>query len=185
VVIESHDIGAKFCKGAKEMNFEAKRTIKTATFSLAASPQKVFPLLCPKRELEWVPAWEYEMVYSKSGYIEAGCIFKSRKPHGLEMIWTNVEYDPENYRIGFLNVAPGVMVFHYRIRLTKVAAESCEATCEQIFTGLTEEGNRLIGQIAESSDNSAAMIAEPLNFYLKTGKLINAAFGEELRSGRP
>jgi hypothetical protein len=183
--LRANDIGVKFCKGATEMNFEAKRTIKTATFSLAASPQKVFPLLCPKRELEWVPGWEYEMIYSKSGYIEAGCIFKSRKPHGLEMIWTNVEYDPKNFRVGFLNVAPGVMAFHYRIRLRETAAESCEATIEQIFTGLTEEGNRLIAGIAESSVNNAAMIAEPLDYYLKTGKLINAAFGGEFHSGRP
>jgi hypothetical protein len=167
------------------MNFEAKRAIKTAAFSLAASPQKVFPLLCPKRELEWVPGWEYEMVYSKSGYIEAGCIFRSSKLYGSEMIWTNVEYDSENFRVGFLNVVPGVMVLHYRIRLKKTAVENCEVTTEQIFTGLTEEGNRLITRIAESSVNSAAMIAEPLDYYLKAGKLINTAFGGEPHSGRP
>ena len=34
---------------------------------VAAPPEKIFPLLCPVREKEWIPGWHAETVYLASG----------------------------------------------------------------------------------------------------------------------
>ena len=36
-----------------------------------AKVEEFFPLLCPKREEEWIPGWECETVWSHSGCNEA------------------------------------------------------------------------------------------------------------------
>jgi hypothetical protein len=47
--------------------FEARRVSCEYTQTNDASPEIVFPLLCPVREAEWVPDWKYRMIYSQSG----------------------------------------------------------------------------------------------------------------------
>ena len=44
---------------------------------LTAPPERVFPLLCPIKEYDWIPQWRCEMIYSKSGVAELGCVFKT------------------------------------------------------------------------------------------------------------
>ncbi|MGI9537489.1 MAG: hypothetical protein ACR2PB_10480, partial [Desulfocapsaceae bacterium] len=44
---------------------------------LNSTPEKVFPLLCPVREYEWIPQWQCEMIYSRSGVAELGCVFST------------------------------------------------------------------------------------------------------------
>ncbi len=41
---------------------------------LAAPPERVFPLLCPTRETEWLEYWRCELIHSRSGFAEEGCI---------------------------------------------------------------------------------------------------------------
>ena len=57
------------------MSFNAVQ--KTLTFKQLnnAEPEKVFPLLCPVREKDWLDGWNYKMIYSKSGLIEKNCVF--------------------------------------------------------------------------------------------------------------
>jgi hypothetical protein len=40
---------------------------KEFVFEVAAPPDRVFPLLCPVRERDWLEGWEADMVYSASG----------------------------------------------------------------------------------------------------------------------
>ena len=40
-----------------------------------ASPEAVFPLLCPVAESKWTPGWMPEVVFSVSGVVEQECIF--------------------------------------------------------------------------------------------------------------
>lgn len=37
-----------------------------------ASPEAIFPLLCPVREYDWIPGWDCRLVYTESGLAEAG-----------------------------------------------------------------------------------------------------------------
>ena len=43
------------------------RAIRTYVQDLAAPPERVFPLLCPVRETEWVEGWDPLFVASASG----------------------------------------------------------------------------------------------------------------------
>ena len=44
--------------------FTARRIIHTYRQTIDATPEKVFPLLCPVREAEWLDGWQYAMIYS-------------------------------------------------------------------------------------------------------------------------
>lgn len=153
------------------MNFEAKRFCKIDRFILEATPERVFPLLCPKRELEWLPGWEYEMVYSQSGYNEAGCIFRTSRQYGFEVIWTCDEYDPKNGVIRFVNIAPDMVVVQFRIRLTETPDHTSAICLEQIMTGLSEAGNKIIEQHERELPGKPSAIEQMLGYYLKTGHM--------------
>src|SRR2546427_12204443 len=58
----------------------ARRVTHEYTQTNDAPPEIVFPMLCPVREADWVPGWQYKMIYSKSGMAEAGCVFTT--PNG-------------------------------------------------------------------------------------------------------
>ncbi|MCI0541884.1 MAG: hypothetical protein L0Z50_42350, partial [Verrucomicrobiales bacterium] len=52
-----------------------KRASHSYRQRLAASPAKVFPLLCPVREAEWANGWMPGRVISSSGVAERDCVF--------------------------------------------------------------------------------------------------------------
>ncbi|MFH1465104.1 MAG: hypothetical protein ABIO70_12030 [Pseudomonadota bacterium] len=64
------------------------------TQELPASPEIVFPLLCPVEEYRWLPAWRCEMVHSASGVAEEGCVFTTRLATGET--WLGTRYEPPN-----------------------------------------------------------------------------------------
>jgi hypothetical protein len=62
--------------------------IKETELIIAADPQKVFPLLCPVREYEWIEPWQCRVRYSESGVAENNCIFETDFFHnGGREIW--------------------------------------------------------------------------------------------------
>jgi hypothetical protein len=42
--------------------FQGKRITHEYTQNNVAPPEKVFPLLCPVREADWVPGWQYRLI---------------------------------------------------------------------------------------------------------------------------
>ena len=56
-------------------SFTSRRVTHEYIQTNAASPERVFPLLCPVREADWIPGWRYKLIYSESGVAELGCIF--------------------------------------------------------------------------------------------------------------
>jgi hypothetical protein len=79
----------------------AERVERSAEIRVSAPPEKVFPLLCPVREYDWIPGWSCGMIYSESGRAELGAMFETRMmPFGREL-WTCVLYEPPR-RIGYL-----------------------------------------------------------------------------------
>ena len=57
------------------MQFKATQFEREGVIHSKGTVEEVFPLLCPKREEEWIPGWECETIWSKSGYNEEGAIF--------------------------------------------------------------------------------------------------------------
>jgi hypothetical protein len=62
--------------------FKADRIFRTNTIQVEAPPEKVFPLLCPVREYDWVEPWKCEMIYTDSGFVEDLTPCEARVPVG-------------------------------------------------------------------------------------------------------
>jgi hypothetical protein len=124
--------------------FRGQRVAHEYTQTNDASPEKVFPLLCPVREAEWVPGWRYRLIYSQSGVAEDGCVFATPNDDDTETTWMVTEYDPVKFRIAFSWIHPGVMTAQISIALTEKSDGKTSARIRYTYTGLSPEGNQNI-----------------------------------------
>ncbi len=140
-----------------------------------ATPEKVFPLLCPVREAEWVPGWQYRMVYSCSGVAELDCVFVTPEQDGGETIWQCTEYDPEGFAIVFAWVRPEVMTAQIRIRLEARTDGKCDTHITYSYTALSEHGAAEVRRMNQAwFEQKMKSWQTAINHYLHTGKLIDA-----------
>ncbi len=151
--------------------FKAVRRLFEAEMRLSAAPEKVFPLLCPVREYDWIPHWKCEMVWSESGIAEEDCIFRTWFPgRGGKETWMVCRYEP-NETIEFVRFNTSLAV-RYRIRLGR-EGDITTAHWSQLQTGLDEMGNTIIENT--SPETYAALmksIKEMLEHYLRTGEML-------------
>ena len=65
------------------------------TQSINGTPGQVFPLLCPVREVDWIPGWTTDWVISQSGVAEQNCIFQTppRPGAGVASKWVITRHD--------------------------------------------------------------------------------------------
>ena len=151
-------------------DFIAKRIKRCYVQHLQALPDKIFPLLCPVREYEWIEPWRCEMLFSDSGVAEKNCIFRARIPgESLDDVWVISHHEP-NKRIEFVRVN-ALRVICYSICLEDNLDGTTTATNEQILTALNEEGTRLLNGLTYDGFQFEMRIGEAmLNHYLTTGK---------------
>jgi len=156
--------------------FQGKRIVHEYEQTNAAPPEKVFPLLCPVREADWVPGWEYRLIYSRSGVAEEGCVFITPNEDGSETTWVVTEYDPSTLCIGFCWVNPGLVVAQIKIVLQKRSPQETTAHIRYTYTGLSDKGNREVERYDEKWFRHKMRSWEAaINHYLKTGRLVDAA----------
>lgn len=103
---------------------------------LEAPPERVFPLLCPVREREWIPGWRARVVYSQSGYAEDNALFRTHVDMGE--LWVTTRFEPDSFRVEYtvvirnhavlrldLALIPGTGgVTRWRVRRTYTAVEN-------------------------------------------------------------
>jgi hypothetical protein len=132
--------------------FEAKKVQRSHTIKVPAPPERVFPLLCPVREEEWIPGWEsetYELIFSKSGFNEEGCIFKTNFRVPAESVWTCLKFDRENYETEFLVHIIGLEMRKFTISLIQNDDKSTNALFSMSATALSEKGNKYVENLTE------------------------------------
>lgn len=155
----------------QDVEFTAQRRIMIAAQHLLAPPDKVFPLLCPKREYDWIEPWKCRMVRSESGFAELDCIFVTDFPNEDEDVWVVSLYRPDE-EIQFVRFN-GRRVIRYSITLTDNGDGTTEAEWKQIITGLNEEGNRLLeGLTDEAYRKEITVLERLLNHYLTIGEML-------------
>src|SRR6266852_3930963 len=155
--------------------FRATRVTHEYTQTHDAPPEKVFPLLCPVREADWVPGWQYRVIYSQSGVAESGCVFAIPNEDGSETIWLITEYNAADFHIAFAWVNPGMAAAQIAISLTAGARNTTRAGIRYVYTGLTPEGNKEVARYDEKWFQHKMQSWEAaINHYLRTGKLIEA-----------
>ncbi len=142
----------------------------------SAPPERVFPLLCPVREAEWVPGWQYRMIYSESGVAELGAVFTTPEADGAETTWLVTQYDPSAFRIGFVWVRPAMIATQLEIQLARSADNMTEADIRYTYTALSAAGEQqLKAYTTEWFTQKMCGWEAAINHYLRTGKRIGGA----------
>ena len=150
------------------MTFKTTQYARSGVIHSKGTVEEVFPLLCPKREEEWIPGWECETIWSKSGYNEEGAIFRTVKPYGTELYWTTLQYDMKNRIVDFLITAPRLYMFRFKIELRPNSDGLLAITFTQVFTSISEEGSSFMKRY-ESEDYKGRLksLEEFMNRHLE------------------
>jgi hypothetical protein len=150
------------------------RAEKEAVLHLPSPPSRVFPLLCPERERDWIAGWDYEMVYSASGYAEPGCIFVTTAPPEGLTIWEFVEHVPDRHLV-INRITPGLVSIRWQMDLSEPAEGTTALAIRWTVTGLSPEGNRYIREgLDERFRGLTAWLENLLDHYLRTGTALPA-----------
>lgn len=128
----------------------AKRISRTATFDVDAPPSLVFPLLCPVRERDWLPGWEADIVYSKSGLVENNCIFTTENRQLGPALYVVSRHEPAQGVAEFVVFFPGKLVMKLDIALAPTAAGGTRLQWTRTYTGLSAEGNAALEPMTEA-----------------------------------
>jgi len=115
---------------------------------LNSTPARVFPLLCPVREYEWIPQWQCEMIYSESGVAELGCVFSTDFNDGLGTeVWVVSHFEPDS-KIGFVRIGPA-RTTRYVIEL-KPEGDGSIISWRQEITSLNDQDLRSLEAHSEA-----------------------------------
>lgn len=158
-----------------------QRIILSYVMDLPASPEKVFPLLCPVREREWIEPWRCEMVYSDSGLVELDCIFTTEfLDDGPRDTWVVSRHEPPK-AIEFVRINP-LRSIRYAIRLLEAEADTSRWEWRQVCTALNEAGeNFLVGLSQEGFGEEMTVLQTMLAHYLRTGTMFSFTLSETQR----
>lgn len=152
---------------------QPQRIHYTYTQSLAAPPERVFPLLCPVRETEWVPGWMPVWVVSASGVMEEGCVFLTREELA-EAIWIAVRHDPEDHHLELLKIVPDHLVCRYEIRLTPAPNGRTAAEVTYSCTAISPAGETFLNGLTSAwYADFMNRWEKGLNYYLAHGRMIS------------
>ena len=138
-----------------------------------APPDKVFPLLCPVRESDWLDGWQAKIIYSESGLAEKDCVFHTSMPNAEDAFWVITRYDREARGIAFARFMPGKLVSVLEIDLAPCGSERSEVHIAYTHTAVAPEGNQWIEGLTEEDFIATMRFWEnAINHYLTTGKML-------------
>ncbi|MBI9075408.1 MAG: hypothetical protein JEZ02_08370 [Desulfatibacillum sp.] len=147
--------------------------------TIQAAPRDLFPLLCPVLEEKWIPQWEYDLVYSKSGVNETGCIFRETMSgaHLFEepvtATWITILHDPKATRVEF--------IIHYRDRavartsaqVTPLGDSHSRISWRKELTSTSPNNEKFTDQnLHDKMLVSLDFLADTLTHYCETGRMI-------------
>ena len=155
-------------------SFKAKHIIRSYEQTINAEPVKVFDLLCPVKEAEWLDGWDYLLLHSESGFAEEGCVFLSRQEGEKDTIWMITRRDVQNREIEFVRATPESRIARLTIAVDEKAAEVSKVKITYVITALCEEGNRFLEAFTTENFEAAMKFWEKsMNYYLETGKKLS------------
>ena len=160
----------------KNIKFSPERMTREYQQTIHTTPEKIFPLLCPVREADWLDGWQYNMIYSKSGLVEEGAVFSTPCEGEEDTVWVVTKHDPKTYLIEFVR-------FTHRSRtcVLKVAVKSKDGNSSYVdvsytYTGITPEGNDFLNHFTEDAFLGAVIFWEKsMNYFLETGERLTKA----------
>jgi hypothetical protein len=149
------------------------RVTRSYTQRLQATPERVFPLLCPVREADWITGWDPRRVISASGVAETDCVFVT--PGEPDAIWYVTQHDAQAGFVEMLKITPEVTACRLTIRV-RAAADSAEADVTYCHTSLGPAGDAFVASFTEEHYREFMQDWEArMNHYLVHGTALLAA----------
>lgn len=153
--------------------FQARRLTRNYRQTINASPDEVFPLVCPVREAEWLDGWRSTMLFSVSGLVEAGAVFTTPGDGEEDTVWIVSEHDPVQRVVVFTRFTPGSRVCVLRIAVTSDDAGRALVDVAYTYTAVAPAGNVFIESFTEQAFLEAVTFWErSMNHWLATGELL-------------
>lgn len=150
----------------------ALRRSHTVELHFDAPPDRVFPLLCPVREYDWIDGWTCDIVYAETGIAELGGIFTTRSREAGEEVWTINRYEPP-HAIEFVRVAAQLRVVTMALVLEPEGTDGTLVHARRTYTALSGAGalevERMTPETQEAWGHDLARMA---NHYLATGEML-------------
>lgn len=144
------------------------RVTRTYLQTLAGTPDEVFPLLCPVREVDWASGWDPGLVLSRSGFAEPDCVFTTTEEGGREAVWIVTEHDPGNHIVEMLKVVPGHVMTRLGIALRPRGPAQSHAEVTYSWTALSADGEEFVrGQTEETWTKFMREWEDELNTFLR------------------
>ncbi len=143
---------------------------RTNRFTVPAAPGRVFPLLCPILEYQWLAHWRCELLHSASGVAEEDCVFRTTLPSGDPMTWVVSRYEPPT-RIEFTCLVTDTYVFRLKIALTAEAGAT-RLDWTRRWLSLGPAGDVWIAGWSEAEhEKGMDFLRHALTHYLATGEM--------------
>lgn len=162
------------------------RATRIYTQHYAAEVARVFSLMCPVREADWLEGWDPLLVLSESGVAEPDCVFVTRvDPHGAastdrsslngQAVWFVTRHDPAGGFVEMIKIVPGVTACKLSIVLA-ASPGGTDATITYSHTSLGPEGDALVASFTEEHYVRFMRDWESrINHYLATGERMGTA----------
>ena len=158
--------------------FRGVRLVSTYTQVIDATPERVFPLLCPVREAAWVDGWVGRPVFAGSGVAEPdGVYVTQRAQQSPNTLWVVTRLDPTTRDVEFVGFVPRRQVFRLCIAVRSLDLHRSQVAIAYVRTGITTEGNTELEELRRTNGD-AAMMREwelDMNHYLTTGRARHSA----------
>ena len=152
--------------------FKAKRITRTYRQTINGTPDKVFPLLCPVREAEWLDGWQYEMIYSESGFVEEGAVFSTPGLEEEDTVWVVTKYDQANRNLEFTRFTNNSRTCVLKISAIFRDSISSFVDISYTYTAVSPAGNDFIDSFTEEIFLEAVTFWEKsMNHFLDTSPL--------------
>ena len=153
-------------KKIKEMKAQGPqylRRVITHSQKFETTPDKLFPLLCPTTEFDWMEGWHCELVYSHSLFQEYNAIFKTNY-FNIEETWVVSHFEP--YRvIEFVRVSENLSI-KVDVRICDNLDGTCTGNWIVNATALTSQGNAAL-QKMKPEDEPIGILIDALDHYIK------------------
>ena len=150
--------------------FTGRRLTRTYCQTINTTPEKVFPLICPVREAEWLDGWQYTMLFSRSGLAEEGAVFSTPGDGEEDTVWVITRHDPVQRVVQFTRFTPGSRVCVLDIAVRPDAGGRSLVDIAYTYTGITAAGNAFVDAFTEPKFLEAVTFWErSMNHWLATG----------------
>lgn len=140
---------------------------RSATITVAAPIDKVFPLFGPVEEAKWADGWAPDVLHQAKEM--EGTVFVTRSPHPA--FWVVALWDGAGHHVRYDEVVPD----HYVVQIDVAcrAGSASETRCQVTYsyTSLGPDGDAFLQQY--TSEHHARRISQwerALNHYLQTGE---------------